>query len=154
VAGDVADVEEKSEVGGYCHAMLSRRGTIIRNDIQYYTNRKSWIMSKVRLFEVRDRGTCIACAAFEVAVADMSSRDQLIAKRAGYGPDRCVMFGKLDGGDWHYDPYSWSGITRTMQAAHQWLIDHWHEVEPGAVVDVQFILFETPAPKETELGTL
>ncbi len=33
---------------------------------------------------------------------------------------------------------------------HTWLIDHFDEIESGAVVDVEFILGEKPAPKVSE----
>ena len=40
---------------------------------------------------------------------------------------------------------------RTMPVAHDWIINHFDELRDGAVVDVQFILLETTAPKEAEL---
>jgi hypothetical protein len=38
-----------------------------------------------------------------------------------------------------------------MQAAHQWIEGHFHKLESGAVVDVEFILGETTEPKPGEM---
>ena len=37
-----------------------------------------------------------------------------------------------------------------MPVAHNYIIEHWHELKDGDVVDVQFILGETKAPKVSE----
>ena len=47
-----------------------------------------------------------------------------------------------------YDPYDWAN--RTMQTAHVWLLERFEQIESGAVVDVEHILGETPAPKVSE----
>ena len=39
-----------------------------------------------------------------------------------------------------------------MPQAHNWIINHWSEIESGDVVDVQYILNETTAPKTAEIG--
>ena len=49
-----------------------------------------------------------------------------------------------------YDPFAWGSDTRTYQVAHQYIIDHFDELESGAVVDVEFILKETTEPKKSE----
>jgi hypothetical protein len=37
-----------------------------------------------------------------------------------------------------------------MQTAHVWLLERFEQIESGAVVDVEHILGETPAPKVSE----
>lgn len=39
-----------------------------------------------------------------------------------------------------------------MPQAHNWITQHWDEIESGDVVDVQYILNETTAPKTPEIG--
>jgi len=46
------------------------------------------------------------------------------------------------------DPYSWGD--RTFKTAHNFITDHWHELSEGDVVDVEFILGETKAPKTSQ----
>lgn len=46
------------------------------------------------------------------------------------------------------DPYSWGG--RTMPVAHNYIIENWDKLKDGDVVDVEFILGETTAPKVSE----
>lgn len=50
------------------------------------------------------------------------------------------------------DPYDW-GQNRSRHFAHKWLIEHFDEIESGAVVDVEFILGETKKPKLSEAVT-
>ena len=38
-----------------------------------------------------------------------------------------------------------------METAHGFIKEQWDELESGALIDVQFILKETVAPKETDL---
>lgn len=112
-------------------------------------------MAQVKIFEVRDRGTCIPVVT--IRLADLSVQEQKLAARAGYGRDAAtqaayLLLTPLAGGQpLHYDPYAWSGITRTLPAAHTWLQDHFDEMPAGAVVDVRWILGEIPQPAESDL---
>ena len=47
------------------------------------------------------------------------------------------------------DPFSWSN-RRTMHAAHQALEADWERYASGDVLDVEFVLGETAAPKTSE----
>jgi hypothetical protein len=40
---------------------------------------------------------------------------------------------------------------RTWNTAHHYIIEHWRELESGAVVDVQFVLGKTNTPKTTDM---
>jgi hypothetical protein len=53
-----------------------------------------------------------------------------------------------DGGKAWNDPYAWGG--RTFPIAHAYIIEHWETLQDSDVVDVQFILGETTAPKVSE----
>lgn len=104
-----------------------------------------------KLFEVRDVATFIPCMAVRISGAhhDDATQDEWLASRAGYG-EPCVLFGRLDGGEFNYDNYNWPGGTRTMPVAHEYIIEHWTELRSGAVVDVEFILGMRAEPKESE----
>ena len=99
---------------------------------------------KAKLIEVLDRMTFIPVLAVEV-----SASDGFLARRAGYGT-RCIVFGKLSGGLFAYDPYQHGD--RTMTAAHDYVERHWDELESGAVVDVEYVLGETKQPKRSEVA--
>ena len=106
-----------------------------------------------KTFEIRDRSTFIPALA--VRLDPGCERDHYLLARAGYGvtPDRqheYVMLAKLAGDDVRasHDPYDWSN--RTMQTAHQHIIDHFDKLASGAVIDVEFILGETAVAKVSE----
>lgn len=125
---------------------------------------------KVKILELRDDGTFIALLAIDMnpdkpypdngsfaTVADFkdsveASASQLaLLLREGYPCDGRpnVAISRLTANDtMSNDPYSWGG--RTMPVAHAYIIEHWNELKDGDVVDVQFILGETAAPKVSE----
>lgn len=96
-----------------------------------------------KFIEIRDRGTFVPSIAF-----DLTRADHYLADRAGFGDQRCVVLLSLATYRAHYDPYDWGD--RTYHVAHLWLAEHWDDVASGDVVDVQFILGETAAPKVSE----
>jgi hypothetical protein len=104
----------------------------------------------VKLFEVRDRGTTIPAIGVDCSSAEADGRDYLLLRRAGYGPDRCILFGPLAGGDFTYDPYEHKSL-RTIPAAHVYVEKEWDNLKSGDIIDVQFIVGETTTKKETDL---
>jgi hypothetical protein len=115
-------------------------------------------MLETKLFEVRDEGTFIPVLAVRVAPDELTyaSRDynsagtRYLIRRAGYGGGQVIMT-RLDasGGPAYCDPYLWPDF-RTYRIAHLHITEHWKDLESGDVVDVQFILRETGAPKRSE----
>jgi hypothetical protein len=112
---------------------------------------------ETKLFEVRDRATFIPC--FGILMTPLRSgaetfdAEAFLLRRAGYGFDQpLVLFGRLEGGagGCQYDPYDWSAAARTMRWAHRYVAEHWSELTSGSVIDVEFILGETKAPKVSE----
>lgn len=104
----------------------------------------------IKLFEIRDSMTCIPVMAVRLR-AD-SRQERFLLKRSGYGERdeiEYVILCKLDGVEAHYDPFDWSNA-RTMRTAHRYIIDSWETLSSGDVVDVEFILGETSAPKQSE----
>lgn len=77
--------------------------------------------------------------------------DAWLGKRPGikaYDGQPYILLVKLDGVDAEYDPFQWT--IGTMPTAHRWLIAHWDEVRSGDVVDVEFLLGQSSAPKVSE----
>lgn len=111
--------------------------------------------AQVKLFEIRDEGTTMVCIALKLDPQDDAER--WCYARTGYGTQmheqrKYVLLAPLAGGEGNLtcDPYKHPGQSRTMQVAHQYIIDMWHELSSGEVVDVQYIEKETETPKQSE----
>ena len=114
-----------------------------------------------KLFEVRDRATFLPVIA-TLMVAEPSNTamfadtiesrnaEAFLLRRSGYGEDPLVLLTRLegDGRPANYDPFSWGD--RTMHVAHLYISANWDRLRSGDVVDVEYILAETPVPKTTE----
>lgn len=109
---------------------------------------------KAKLLEVRDAATFIPVLA--VQLGSEYEAERYLAGRAGYGRTaeaqrEYVILSKLDGsGIATQGPHHWPSSTRTMTVAHQYIIDHFDDLAPGAVVDVEFILGIRDTPKQSE----
>lgn len=109
----------------------------------------------VKTYELRDRATFIPVLA--VKLEPGCEADRYLLGRAGYGvtPERqaeFVLMAGLDGGAdraaGHYD--EWPSDTRTRPVAHKYITEHFDELPSGSVIDVEHILGESAAPKESE----
>jgi hypothetical protein len=102
-----------------------------------------------KVLEVRDRNTFVAMLATKLDTS-LPPVDWYL-RRCGY-PLGCsmILLTRLDGGGCvaHNDPYGWGD--RTFHIAHRFIEQHWHELNDGSVVDVEFILKETKIKKESE----
>jgi len=131
-------------------------------------------MMQTKLFEVRDRATTIPCIGTLMATGKNpwvpkdqdpkmwtppeAEAEAWLLRRAGYGtegPPYLVLFSRLGPNpeEVQYDPYKWSDLRkniRTIPEAHRYISEHWDELESGAVIDVEFILGETAAPKASD----
>lgn len=114
---------------------------------------------QAKALEIRDEGTFIACLAVDmnprapaIGADDGGAEAQRwLLRRCGYPcngrPN--VIVTRLDGdGRATNDPHAQEG--RTWPVAHFYIIEHWAELADGDVVDVSFILGETPKPKVSE----
>ena len=116
---------------------------------------------KVKALELRDEGTFIPILCVD-ANPDDGSTDRYFAqryllRRCGYACNRepNIIMTRLDGnGQATNDPYGWKGGARTFPVAHNWIIANWEDLKDGDVVDVQYILGETSAPKQSERLTV
>lgn len=125
---------------------------------------------KAKALELRDEGTFIALLAVDMNPGDLEPyelggvtvprySDELsyeaqryLLRWVGYPCDGRpnVLITKLsgDGSKATNDPHYWRD--RTMANAHAYIIENWEKLRDGDVVDVQFILGETTAPKVSE----
>lgn len=104
---------------------------------------------KVKILEIRDEGTCIAALCVDMNPDNEAQRYYL--RRYGFPCDGRpnIMVTHANGGqEANNDPYDWGG--RTWPNAHNYIIEHWDELEDGSVVDVQVILGECDTPKVSE----
>lgn len=106
-----------------------------------------------KTLEIRDEGTCIPILAIKLTPG--CERDRYLLERAGYETrakdQECyVQLCQINGGDGlsHCDPYKWH--SRTMHYAHIYIKDNFDALEPGAVIDVEWILGLCDEPKESE----
>ena len=108
-------------------------------------------MMEVKLLELRDIGTRIPLLAVELASPEVP--EQRLLRHVGYSLDATtpsIMITPLNGERTaSADPYHWGD--RTFATAHQYIIERWHDLRSGDVVDVEFILGESAAPKASEI---
>ncbi len=115
---------------------------------------------EVKLFEVRDRMTCIAAIAIKPGLAhgiDPSSHRGTVLRfllgKAGWNADHnsnAVLFGQLEGDELKADVYAWPENPRTMRLAHRWVQWHWRDLASGDVIDVRAIEGEEEKPARSD----
>lgn len=105
-----------------------------------------------KTFELRDRATFVPVLCVQLNAAP-ASNDEYLLRRAGYGyplTQYVLMMGLAGGSDRvTCDPYDWAD-SGTRLACHQYIIEHWEELKSGEVIDAEFILGESTAPKLSE----
>lgn len=116
----------------------------------------------VKLLEVRDSMTCIGAFAFRptdtmiwpsgIAANAQQVVERYLLRRCGWapGPGAGIIFGNLNDGKACSDVYDWPSHNRTMQVAHQYVLDNFSTIKSGDVIDVEFILRESSVKKVSE----
>jgi len=107
---------------------------------------------KTKLFEVRAEGTCIPVMAVRLDASN--GAEAYLLGRSGYG---------LSSPSWHsyvfLFPIEFEGpaVTdpfkqplRELLIAHKYVLDHFDELEPGAVLDVDYIEGRRTEPREPD----
>ena len=108
-----------------------------------------------KTIEIRDRGTFVPVLLVRLDPTD--ERDRWLLARAGFGttPEAqgaYVLFINLVK-DAPYDPFG-HGPARTFQVAHRHVLEDFDALTNGQVLDVEFLLGETTAPKVSEAETV
>ncbi len=110
---------------------------------------------KSKIFEVRDAGTFLPVIALHLDPHDEAER--YLLARSGYGRTAeaqrqsnyvILLRANAEHTPANYNPEVWHD--RTMTVAHKYIEKHFAMLASGAVVDVQYILHETVAPKLSE----
>lgn len=96
-----------------------------------------------KLFEIRDKGTCVPALAVRV-----SGEDGPIMRRAGFG-NPMVLLTMLAHPMTQWDPYAWPN-GRTMRTVHLFIEEHWNGLVSDQVIDVRVLLGEATEPAEAE----
>lgn len=103
---------------------------------------------EIKVLEVRDEATCIPVLAIKMVAANPVEAKFL--RRYGYPTDgSAVVWMHMSDQSASVDPYAWRD--RTRAASHNFIYDHFDELENGDVVDVRVILKETDNSAEPEI---
>lgn len=118
---------------------------------------------KLKLFEIRDRGTCISALAIKPVMPTVRMTEHIMAdeheterlaqyrhhlSRTGYDGSG-VLLGDMNGRKvFNVDPYDWDD--RTWRAAHVYIEEHFDSLIDGQVIDVRVILGEATEPAKPD----
>ena len=103
-----------------------------------------------KVFEVRDSMTFIPVIATSTFMPP--DEEAYLIGRAGFNlyGSPFVLVTRLTDQETAASPSAWRSGTRTMPVAHEYIAKHFHELETGAVIDVEYILGERDSPKQSE----
>lgn len=106
----------------------------------------------IKALEIRDDGTTIPALAIDTSAG--SPAQYGILRRSGFdGDGHAIIVMMLCDQKATCHPDEWPDLgcgRRTMPIAHRYIINHFDDLTEGDVVDVEFILGETTAPKAPE----
>lgn len=102
----------------------------------------------VKLFEVRDRATFLPVIAIRLDLNEMTEQELYLIRSAGHPIDANYSIGvfRLEDGSGSFDPFM-QQRGRTLKEVHLWLQGNFDTTASGQVLDVEYILGETPTPK-------
>lgn len=113
-------------------------------------------MLKTKVFEIRDHGTFMVGVATKLTEADPKDPDDntgWLLSNIGYKPDTpypvLLYIPTMKRAETDY-AWAWGSDKRTLPNAHQFITEHWDEVESGDVIDVRVALGETDTPCQSE----
>ncbi len=106
---------------------------------------------QTKCLEIRDSMTFLPVICIR-PVADNEEQRYLL-RRDGYRADEsetCIIMIDAQCRNCAYDPYDWTGLSRTQRIAHDYIRKNWAMLADGDVVDVEHILNETQEKKISE----
>lgn len=96
----------------------------------------------IKIVEIRDRITCIP--AFAIRIVPSLELELFLFSHCGYDIyNPCILLISIQApwlsarssDEWHNSP-------RTMPTAHKWIEENFDSIQPGQVIDVEYILKE------------
>ena len=102
---------------------------------------------KSKMFEIRDYGTTITAIAIKTDPDNVNEFNHF--RRGGWGNESIILIKTNGEAHCEYDAFNWNN--RTMLTAHQYIEEHYDELENFEVIDVQYILGETDEKKVSEI---
>ena len=103
-------------------------------------------MIEVKLFEVRDRATFMPAMATQARSSD--EKEIYLLKSSGFSNSPLIVLYFLELNEGHWDAYHWGD--RTRFTSHQYIQENWEKLKSGDVIDIEYILGETPEPKVSQ----
>jgi hypothetical protein len=106
---------------------------------------------EVKCLEIRDAMTFLPVICIR-PVPENEAQRYLLRRDgyAGHASERCIILIDAQCRACAYDPYHWPANPRTKRQAHLFILDNWHKLNDGDVIDVEFILNERTEPKVSE----
>lgn len=110
-------------------------------------------MLTTKAFEIRDKMTFIPVMAAKLAkeptMGNWYIEEEYLIRRAGYAKDTdYIVVTILTSLESNCDIFKWEN--RTMRNAHQHILENFDSLKGGEVIDIEYILGETKAPKLSE----
>lgn len=119
---------------------------------------------EIKAIEIRDAGTFVPALA--IRPIPYSEMERRLLERAGFGDTwerqgEYVILVHVASGLAKHDPWEWPGsMGRTMHVAHRALLGGdaevasfaFEDIESGAVLDVEYLLGLSAAPKRSEVA--
>lgn len=103
---------------------------------------------KIKVFEVRDRGTMIPVLAIKLEPDNI--KQQKLLQHVGYIPFvSYYLMLHLTSFVFKYDSHAWND--RTLGRAHHFIEQNFDSMVDGQVIDIEYILGETQTPKVSDL---
>lgn len=99
------------------------------------------------ILEIRDRMTFIPVVVNKIIPT--TDQEMYLFRRAGWDFSTIpILVTNLVSGDSKINPFDWGG--RTMEIAHKFISENIEDIQPGMVIDVEYILGESTEPKVSE----
>ena len=103
---------------------------------------------EIKFVEVVDIATCIPCLLLKGKPDNMDNRQSWIWERGGWGDTEGIYLMPIQTPELtKYDPYDYKD--RTFKTVLLHAQQNWNTINDGDVIDVEFVLGEKSAPKES-----
>ena len=103
---------------------------------------------EIKFVEVVDIATCIPCLLLKGNPSNMDNRQSWVWERGGWGDTQGIYLLPIQSPELtRYDAYSYKD--RTFKTVLLHAQENWNTINDGDVIDVEFVLGEKSAPKES-----